>query len=140
LKKFILPLVIHLTLFTTVAANAGGLNVIDSEQMGCDFVDSMYIKGPAGTHIIELSAAGLLVQKVNNTKFLIMGDCSGNSDGIVTVKIGTDTTHNATLTIDEGAYQWNPEVIKIDVLGGYFYTGYDHTPGGFSYTLNFMQQ
>ena len=103
---------------------------------GCAYSDNMFVQGPIGSHILGLEASTISAIKISDTYFKIIGTC-GNSDGLVNVKVGIDDAHYVTLTIKDGQYMWNPEVINVSSVGNYNYAGMDHPLGTYDYTLKF---
>ena len=109
-----------------------------SPLMGCEYTENMFIQGPVGSHVLAIESSTISGIKISDTYFKIIGTC-GNSDGLVNVKIGMDESNYVTLTIKDGQYMWNPEVINVSPVGGYNYAGMDHPIGTYEYTLKFTK-
>lgn len=128
MKKIITPALCFLVL--------SGLPAHAAPLAGCEYTENMFIQGPIGSRVLSLEASTITAVKVSDTYFKIIGTC-GNSDGLVNVKVGMDDSHYVTLTIRDGQYMWNPEVINIIPVGNYNYSGTDHSLGTYDYTLKF---
>ncbi len=114
----------------------GGLSAYAAPLAGCEYTENMFVQGPVGSRVLSLEASTIVAVKVSDTYFKIIGTC-GKSDGLVNVKVGMDDSHYVTLTIRDGQYMWNPEIINISPVGNYNYSGIDHSLGTYDYTLKF---
>lgn len=122
-----------------LSVNAGGMQMEGNvgSSGGCSYTEYMHINGPQGTHILQLFGT-LQSKQVSPIDFQIIGVCEGVIDGIVTAKIGIDESHYSLITIKDGQFMWNPEIINIEPHGGYVYTGIEHRTFTYDYTLNFQ--
>lgn len=130
-------LIMSCGLLMSAAALAQGVFPVGKAQ-SCGFQDNMNIvAAPSGTKIMSMSATGgLAVSKTNDGAFTIRdnGQCT---DGTATITIGSDTDDYTVLTIQEGPWQWNPEVVSHHDHGKFSYIGMDHDTGSFDYELKF---
>jgi hypothetical protein len=137
-KQFLLVTTFALAMGLIANANATGSQ---SKTTFCDFVDHMHIEDLDGeAQILNLSTNNFGIVKKNDRYFQIIHTCDNpKHNSRVIVKVGTDANHYAILSIHDAAYQFNPDILLVDQVGGFKYDGVSHPLGTFLYTLEFRK-
>lgn len=102
----------------------------------CGWVDTYDIAAPIGTQILSLQASGIKAVKVSNNQFLLEDDGSCSPQGTAVAIIGFDSSHASTVTIQDGAYMFDPTISAVN-SGGFQYVTFNHSIGTYEYQLIF---